>query len=191
MNEQNNIYTMEQWGKDKTLSVKPGQFVENAIFAHLLECVPPLHYSYDYMQVGEAHGYDFQKQKTTYATFVKENGMWKFVGNLPSGECSPGIKTFDDLVFNPHPISEVEENPTNFQARLDFPNGYGVSVVLGSMFYSNGKDTYEVGIMKFGKLRFIPEFGSEVLGHRTKEEVTEIMQQLQGLGLLNHKPKSL
>lgn len=36
------------------------------------------------------------------------------------------------------------------QAIMEFENGYGVSVLFGEAFYSNGIDTYEVAILKDG-----------------------------------------
>lgn len=181
--EEMKVYTYEQWGLDGTFKAKPGQFVDNETFYQLRDCVPPLHYGRDYMQVGEPHGYDFENQKTTYATFVKENGMWKFVGNVPSGECRPKLKDFNDLEFKPHSISKVEEMPTHFQAKMFFDNGYGVSVLLGSLFYSNGRDTYEVGVMKKCKdgefLDFNNQVTDDVLPYRTKQEVSDIMAKVQ------------
>lgn len=69
------------------------------------------------------------------------------------------IKNFKDLVFIPHPIAgEAQKLPLYLakeyaeakQAKMNFENGYGISVIFGSMFYSNGIDTYEVGILKDG-----------------------------------------
>lgn len=54
-----------------------------------------------------------------------------------------GYKTFEDLQFGPHYILEEGQH-----AKIMFENGYGVSVVFGDVFYSNGIDTYEVAIIK-------------------------------------------
>lgn len=48
------------------------------------------------------------------------------------------MKTFDDLIFELHPLGGII-------AHLFFDNGRGISVVCGSWFYSNGVDTYEEG----------------------------------------------
>ena len=72
------------------------------------------------------------------------------------------IKNFKDLVFIPHPIAgEAQKLPLYLakeyaeakQAKMNFENGYGISVIFGSMFYSNGIDTYEVGILKDTRVR--------------------------------------
>ena len=41
------------------------------------------------------------------------------------------MKTFNDLIFEPHPLGGII-------AHLFFDNGRGISVVCGSWFYSNG-----------------------------------------------------
>lgn len=103
------------------------------------------------------------------------------------------MKTFEDLQFNPHPTaliyremfayrSEVDPYTQKMcqatQARMDFPNGYGISVLCGIIFQSNGEDTYEVAVLYEGRL--IQWFEEDsVRGWRTKEQITEIMKQIQ------------
>lgn len=111
--------------------------------------------------------------------------------------------TFDDLVFEEHPmindfrkaIENLPEEEKRFetnilnnlinhphtQAILNFDNGYGISVIFGTSFYSNGKDTYEVGILMDGELTSNNPFGEQVIGWKTKDEVTKIMRKLQEL----------
>ena len=111
------------------------------------------------------------------------------------------MKTFVDLEFRPYWYSmqdfdrlcklglsdedfvkELEKVSPAKRAEMNFPNGWGVSVLLGSMFYSNGVDTYEVGILKDGELCDDNPIGTnEVVGSATKETVSEIMRMLQGL----------
>ena len=101
------------------------------------------------------------------------------------------MKTFDDLVFYPHEITEPLLRAKDEKARLNqtirdigeathatmkFPNGWEISVVFGIFAYSNGVDTYEVGT------RYCNEEGCtewDVDGWQTKEQVTEIMRDLQ------------
>jgi len=83
-------------------------------------------------------------------------------------------KTFEDLEFKARP---------NFgqQAILHFDNRYGVSVLLGKQFYSDGQKTYEVGILYEGKLASGTPFPDHVMGWRTPEQISEIMKILQDL----------
>lgn len=105
------------------------------------------------------------------------------------------MKTFEDLVFGPHPqVVALKETYKEMgckgscwgawfkatQARMDFPNGYGISVLRGEQFYSNGKDTYEVGVFYRGRLIRYFEHDS-VLGWQNKKQVTEIMKEVQEL----------
>lgn len=103
------------------------------------------------------------------------------------------FKTFEDLKFEPHPSAinakrlcpnQYDRNPytqamcEGTQARMDFPNGYGISVLSGIQFHSNGRDTYEVAVSYQGMLvRYFPE--DSVRGWQTKEEVTKLMIEIQ------------
>ena len=86
------------------------------------------------------------------------------------------MKTFKDLEFKPHYLSKINNSlyKNQKQAILTFPNGYRVSVLLGSCFYSNGKDTYEVMVTYNGE-------AGEVEGYLTEQEVTELMIKTQNL----------
>ncbi len=86
--------------------------------------------------------------------------------------------TFDDLKFKAHPLGGK-------QALLFFPNGYGVSVVIGPLFYSNNVDTYEVAIVKGNRdkydLTYSTPITNDVLGYLTKDDVTRIINEVQSL----------
>ena len=91
------------------------------------------------------------------------------------------MKTFDDLVFEPHPITEcgIDKYKDCKQAVFNFDNGYGVSVIFGTAFYSNGVDTYELAALLDGKLCYPSEIGGDVLGYINKDEITEAMRKIQ------------
>lgn len=94
------------------------------------------------------------------------------------------MKTFRALRFKPHPLAvECPERADYFGTRavMTFKNGYGVSVLCGQAFYSNGVDTYEVAILHNGKLCYDTDITDDVLGRRGIAEVTEIMQEVQSL----------
>lgn len=99
-------------------------------------------------------------------------------------------KTFNDLEFKPHEIFEefkrlkVSLSPTIFEAKhavMNFDNGYGVSVVFGEIFYSNGIDTYELAVLKDGELCMDSPITNDVLRYLSKDVVTEIMINIQKL----------
>ena len=90
------------------------------------------------------------------------------------------MKTFKDLEFKPKQIHpDFKEKAA--QAKMEFDNGYGVSVLLGSMYYSNGIDTYELAVLADGKICYDTPITEDVLGYLTNEEVTEAMMKVQNL----------
>ncbi len=81
---------------------------------------------------------------------------------------------FEDLVFKSHPLGFGE------QAVLNFANGYGVSVVFGNIFYSNGIDTYELAVLKNDKLDYDnPVADGDVRGHLKKDELMDLINQVK------------
>lgn len=87
-------------------------------------------------------------------------------------------KTFEDLEFKPF----VKDNGCSLldgssRAVLNFDNKYGVSVVCGDLFLSDGKDTYELGILYDGVLFRGP------MAYMTSEQVTSVMIELQTNGV--------
>lgn len=91
------------------------------------------------------------------------------------------MKTFDDLEFeDTFSIFGVGD-----RAFLKFDNGYGVSVLFGEGFYSNGEDTYELAVLKRDKdgnwdLHYDNVVADgDVVGYITEEEVTNLMKQVQ------------
>lgn len=95
------------------------------------------------------------------------------------------MKQFKDLKFTEHPSNkgfrQIEDyaSANRTRARLDFPNGYGISVVCGYPSYSNGVDTYEVGILKDGVISTVPGIALDVMPYQTKEDIDNIMRILQ------------
>jgi hypothetical protein len=84
------------------------------------------------------------------------------------------MKTFKNLRFKSHPFRGQ-------MASMYFKNGYGVSVLCGTAFHSNGVDTYEVAILRDGEITYDTDITDDVLGHLSKKEVTEVMKKVQEL----------
>ena len=87
------------------------------------------------------------------------------------------MKTFQDLTFGPHPVGFGLDT----QARMTFPNGYGVSVVTGMHAYSSEGHPYEVAIFDGNGLTYSTPITDDVIGHQTAEDVTDIMRRVQEL----------
>lgn len=95
------------------------------------------------------------------------------------------MKTFNDLVFGQHINPNIKDTK---QARMQFDNGYGISVLLGGDgIYSNGIDTYEVAILYNDELCYDSGLCDDVLGHQTEGEITELMEKIQLLPNKNTK----
>lgn len=93
------------------------------------------------------------------------------------------MKTFEDLVFQRHPIAidSLPDYKDAKQAVLEFDNGYGISVLIGRCFYSNGIDTYEIAVMKDGGIYYSTPITDDVIGRLKADQVSEVMKQIQEL----------
>ena len=87
------------------------------------------------------------------------------------------MKTFDDLVFKPHPIGRGA-----VQARLDLGNDIEVSVFGGPGLYGDGETTFDVAAF-YKTLRkfFTMPDGEDVSGWNSKGKVTKIINYLENL----------
>lgn len=79
------------------------------------------------------------------------------------------MKTFKDLEFKQHHIGAGR------QAIINFDNGYGLSIIIGDIFYSNGIDTYEVATLMNEIYN-----GEEPVGYLSEDDVESIMKEVQG-----------
>jgi hypothetical protein len=71
------------------------------------------------------------------------------------------------LEFVPHAVFPK----TGKQALLTFDNGYGISVLNGTMFYCSNADEYELAILHNGSLTYSTPITNDVLGHLSMSEV--------------------
>ena len=84
------------------------------------------------------------------------------------------MKTFADLEFKPHP------NGNGVQARIQFPNGYGASVVKTPYTYGGSQGKYELAVLdKDGRLDYSTEVTNDVVGYLSPGGVTEYLRQIQ------------
>lgn len=83
-----NIYTKENWAQDGTLKIKVGQYVSDDVIEELLNSVPPATYKASCFQPGEAYTLSVD-YINLYMTFIRDNGMWKYIGLCPRGSNQP------------------------------------------------------------------------------------------------------
>ncbi len=87
-------------------------------------------------------------------------------------------KTFKDLKFNPHP----NMGHGGIQARMDFKNSFGVSVVKSPYTYGGDSGLYELAVFKDGHIHYDnPVAGGDVRGYLTSDDVTDLMLEVQKL----------
>lgn len=85
------------------------------------------------------------------------------------------VPTFADLQFVERPLA------MNRQARVDFDNGYGASVIIGPYTYGGYEGLYELAVMKGGSLCYDTPISNEVIGHLTPDEVTKLLGEIAAL----------
>ncbi len=85
---------------------------------------------------------------------------------------------FSDLQFQPHSSGY----PGATQAKHQFPNGFGVSVITGSIFYTSPNAPYAVAILdKSGHLCYTTWLTNDVLGYQTEKNVQKILEDIEAL----------
>lgn len=110
------------------------------------------------------------------------------------------MKTFADLEFKSHPGGDGKI------ATMNFPNGYGISVVrfkinwpesppaifnglpkflekMGHSYgsHTNNDDEWEIAVLKDGHLCYTTPITSDVIGYLNENDVTKIMKEIQKL----------
>jgi hypothetical protein len=85
------------------------------------------------------------------------------------------MKTFKDLLFQAHP-----SHIAGVQARMDFDNGYGVSVVKSPYTYGGDRGLYELAVFKDGHIHYDnPVANGDVVGYLRPEDVSDAMLVIQ------------
>ena len=89
------------------------------------------------------------------------------------------MKKFEDLEFE-----KIEDAPYQIgvKCKMVFENGYGVSVVCHTHSYGSKNGLFEIAVLgKDGDLTYDTPVTNDVIGYLSREEVTNIMEQVQEL----------
>ena len=86
-----------------------------------------------------------------------------------------GATTFDSLEFGP------ALSGNGIQARTEYPNGYGASIIKGEWSYGGSEGLYEVAVYKGGSLCYSTPVTDDVLGHLSEDEVSETLELIAEL----------
>jgi hypothetical protein len=88
------------------------------------------------------------------------------------------MKTLDDMRFQPNAIGGE-------RAELNFPNGYGASVLRGGgigMFGGRTSGgTYELAVLKGERLCYDTYLTDDVLNYQTEQQVNDTLNAIQQL----------
>lgn len=85
------------------------------------------------------------------------------------------MKTFKDLEFTEH-----FHHLGGMQARMDFHNGFGVSVVKSPFTYGGDKGLYELAVFKDGHIHYDNDIAKgDVVGYLRPEDVSDAMLVIQ------------
>ena len=87
------------------------------------------------------------------------------------------MKTFKDLKFGEHP-----NHMGGVQARIQFDNGFGASVVKTPHTYGGDKGLYELAVLDSnGSLTYATPITDDVIGYLRPEDVTDVLTKIQQL----------
>jgi len=93
------------------------------------------------------------------------------------GAKTNNMKTFNDLKFDQHPNLGHADG---VQARMNFDNGFGVSVVKSPYSYGGENGLYELAVFKDGHIHYDnPVANGDVVGYLRPEDVSDAMAVIQ------------
>jgi hypothetical protein len=88
------------------------------------------------------------------------------------------MKEFKDLEFVS--MSDDFFGVDGVRARIDFPNGFGASVVRHNYSYGGPDGLYELGVTRDGELHYDNSVAEgDVQGYLDEEGVTELLKGIQ------------
>jgi hypothetical protein len=83
---------------------------------------------------------------------------------------------FEELNFQPHPAGMGQ------QCIVQFPNGYGASIVQGPHTYGGKDGLYEIAVFgKEGEISYSTPITDDVLGYLSEEEVEKTLIDIKNL----------
>lgn len=84
--------------------------------------------------------------------------------------------TFNLLNFQPHPAGMGK------QCIVQFPNGYGASIVQGPHTYGGSQGLYEIAVFgKDGQITYDTPITDDVIGYLSEQEVETTLTDIKNL----------
>ena len=89
---------------------------------------------------------------------------------------SQNVTTFQELKFQHHTLVGKK------QCIVQFPNGYGASIVQGEHTYGGSKGLYELAVLgKDGEITYDTPITNDVLGYLSEAEVEKTLLEIKNL----------
>ena len=86
------------------------------------------------------------------------------------------VVTFQELIFQSHPIGMGK------QFIVQYPNGYGASIVQGPHTYGGPNGLYELAVFgKNGEITYDTPITNDVLGYLSEQELEKILLDIKNL----------
>jgi hypothetical protein len=86
------------------------------------------------------------------------------------------VTTFQELKFQDHTLIGRK------QCIVQFPNGYGASIVQGEHTYGGKDGLYEIAVFgKDGHISYSTPITDDVLGYLSEEEVEKTLTEIKNL----------
>jgi hypothetical protein len=83
--------------------------------------------------------------------------------------------TFEDLEFK-----ELSHD-RGIQARVQFNNGYGASIIKGPYSYGGPNGLYELAVLNDGIITYDTDITNDVCGFLCEAEVTALLMKIESL----------
>jgi hypothetical protein len=84
------------------------------------------------------------------------------------------MTTFNDLIFSKLP------DGMGIQCRIDFPNGYGASIVKGPYTYGGRDGLFELAVLDSeGQLAYNTPITDDVVGYLTEDGITALLAEIE------------
>ena len=84
--------------------------------------------------------------------------------------------TFEDLEFKP-----MLNYDNGIFVRVEFPNGYGASIIKSPHSYGGSQDLYELAVLYDNMITYDTEITDDVLGYLKPEDVTKLLERIEKL----------
>lgn len=76
---------------------------------------------------------------------------------------------------------KASEQDHGFRYRVDYPNGYGASIIKTVFSYGREQDLWELAVFHHGSICYDTPITSDVCGYLTTNEVIELCADIQSL----------